>query len=154
MPFCARPPTPTRLKLIRGNPGRRRLRPEPEPLRLSECPEPPAHVAGFGAEEWRRIAPELHRLGLLTLLDTRAFEAYCVSYGRWRQAEQALVDAELIVPGSSQNQVANPLLKIATQAARDLIRFGAEFGLTPSARARVAAGRVLPEDSKFGDLLA
>jgi phage terminase small subunit len=35
--------------------------------------------------------------------------------------------------------VVSPLLKIAMQAARDLIKFGNEFGLTPSARAHVAA---------------
>jgi len=154
MSLSGPPPTPTRLKLIRGNPGRRPLRREPEPACAPKCPEPPPHVTEHGADEWRRTGPELHRLGLLSVLDMSAFEAYCIAYGRWRKAEEELVDAELVVPGSTENRVANPLLKIATRAARDLIRFGSEFGLTPSARARVAAGRVFPEDSKFGDLLA
>jgi phage terminase small subunit len=57
-----------------------------------------------------------------------------------------------MVPGE-RHKVANPLLKIAAQAARDLIRFGTEFGLTLSARARVAAG-ITQVPSKFGDLLA
>jgi phage terminase small subunit len=78
------PPVPTRLKLIRGNPGHSRLRPEPEPPRLPECPEPHAHVTGYAAEDWRRIGPELHQLGLLTVADTSVFEGYCITYGRWR----------------------------------------------------------------------
>ena len=147
------PPVPTRLKLLRGNPGHRRLRPEPEPPRLPECPDPPAHVTGYAAEEWRRIGPELHRLGLLTVADTSVFEGYYITYGRWRELEEQLANAELTVPGSTGNQVINPLLKAAAQAARDVIRFSNEFGITPSSRARVTAVRV-PLDSKFGDLIS
>ena len=39
----------------------------------------------------------------------------------------------------------NPLLKVATRAARDVIQFGNKFGLSPSWRVRGAAGRVFPE---------
>jgi P27 family predicted phage terminase small subunit len=81
------------------------------------------------------------------------FAAYCAAYGRWRLAEEMLAGAELLVDGSAGNRVPNPLIKIAQQAARDLIKFGNEFGLTPSSRARVRAG--VPEDhGKFSGLLA
>jgi P27 family predicted phage terminase small subunit len=85
-------------------------------------------VTGYAAEEWRRIGPELHRLGLLTVADTSVFEGYCITYGRWRELEEQLAGAELTVPGSTGNQVINPLLKAAAQAARDVIRFSNEFG--------------------------
>jgi P27 family predicted phage terminase small subunit len=141
--------------LIRGNPGRRPIRHEPEPAIPAQCPEPLPHVTGLAADEWRRVGPELYRLGLLTVLDTSAFAAYCIAYGRWHLAEQMLAEAgAFTAKGSTGNTVVNPLLKIAAQAARDLIRLGNEFGLTPSARARVAAGRMPEERSKWGDLLA
>src|ERR1051325_8916258 len=50
------PPTPLHLRLLRGNPGKRGLRPEPEPPREAECPEPPPFVTGFAADEWWRAA--------------------------------------------------------------------------------------------------
>ena len=151
--MTGRPPVPFRLKVLRGNPGQRRLRPEPEPPVLPECPDPPVHVTGYAAEEWRRTGPELHRLGLLTVADTSVFEAYCVSYGRWRELEEQLVGAELLIPGSRKNLKANPLIAAAAQARRDLARLGAEFGLTPSSRTRVSAANV-PLASKFGDLIS
>jgi P27 family predicted phage terminase small subunit len=89
----------------------------------------------------------------LTILDETSFAAYCSAYGLWRAADERLAQEDLMVPGE-RHKVANPLLKVAAQAARDLIRFGAEFGLTPSSRARVAAGMPPPSNSKFGDLLA
>jgi phage terminase small subunit len=35
-------------------------------------------------------APELHRLGLLTVVDVVSFAAYCYAYGQWRLAAEAL----------------------------------------------------------------
>jgi phage terminase small subunit len=47
-----------------------------------------------------------------------------------------------VVEGSTDNKVVNLLFKIAVQAARDVIRFGNEFGLSPSSRARVTASPI------------
>jgi P27 family predicted phage terminase small subunit len=148
-------PTPLKLRLLRGNPGCRPIKPEPMPRSASKCPAPPAHLSEYAAHEWRRFAPELYRLGLLTILDETSFAAYCSAYALWRAAEERLSKEDLVAPGSERNKVVNPVLKIASQAARDLIRFGTEFGLTPSARARVAAGMPpASSPSKFGDLLS
>ena len=84
------PPKPVVLKLLRGNPGRRRLPEEPRPRSAPKCPEPPAHLSEYAISEWRRIGPELHRLGLLTILDETSFACYCSAYGLWRLAEERL----------------------------------------------------------------
>src|SRR5262249_50774723 len=118
-----------------------------------KCPEPPDWITGFAAAEWRRIGPELHALGLLTNLDITVFGAYCVSYGRWRAAEELLAGEALVVAGYEKNPVQNPLVRVARESARDVLRAGAELGLSPSARVRVAA-EMPPGPSKFGDLLA
>jgi phage terminase small subunit len=48
----------------------------------------------------------------------------------------------------------NPLQRIAVNAANDMIRYAAEFGLTPAARARVAGGIVgRAMSGKFDGLL-
>jgi P27 family predicted phage terminase small subunit len=140
--------------LLRGNPSKRPIPREPQPKSAKIFPSPPSFLSEYAVYEWNRVGPELWQLGLLTVLDETSFAAYCQSYGLWRMAEERLAGQDLVSPGCERNKVQNPLLKIAAQAARDLIRFGAEFGLTPSARARVTAGMPPGPPSKFGDLLA
>jgi P27 family predicted phage terminase small subunit len=149
--------------LIRGNPGRRPLRPEPEPAIEAKCPDPPSFVVGCAADEWWRVAPELHRIGLLTLVDVMPLAAYCQSYARWRQAEEAIADMAERDPGTSAllvktadgNARRNPLVKIAADAAAAMLIYAGHYGMTPVARSRIAAGvGGQPKPSKFGDLLA
>ena len=147
-------PVPFPLKVLRGNPSKKPLRPGPQPTSAKTCPEPPDYITGYAVREWKRLAPELWTLGLLTILDESAFAAYCVSYGRWLAAEELLQGEPLVTNGCEGNQVQSPLVRIAREAARDLLRAGAEFGLTPSARARLSAGLPPSPPSKFGDLLA
>ena len=79
------PPVPFPLKVLRGNPGKRPMKPSRSP-RCRRCPEPPPFITGYAADEWWRTAPELHRLGLLTRIDVPALAAYCHAFGEWRMA--------------------------------------------------------------------
>ena len=63
------------LTLLKGNPGKRRARVPPEPARLDECPPPPDHLNGYAKETWLQVAPELFRVGLLTVLDVGSLAA-------------------------------------------------------------------------------
>jgi P27 family predicted phage terminase small subunit len=156
------PPTPLRLRLLRGNPGKRPLRPEPEPMRSAQCPERPPFVTGHAADEWDRVAPELHRLGLLTLVDVHPFAVYCTSYARWRLAVETLArmaqdDREthaLLVKTDKGDLRRNPLVRIVADAAADMVRFAGEFGMTPVARSRLAAGVGGQPLGKFDGLIA
>ena len=48
----------------------------------------------------------------------------------------------LMITGSTGSHLANPLVKIARNAAADMLRFAGEFGMTPRARSYLdAAGR-------------
>jgi P27 family predicted phage terminase small subunit len=156
---------PTHLRLLRGNPGKRPIRPEPEPQRESECPDPPPFVRGYAADEYWRVAPELHRLGLLTVVDLMPLAAYCMAYTRWRTAEEALarmaeadpVAHALLIKSADGNPRRNPLVKIADDAADAMVRYAGEFGMTPVARSRLAAGvdgQPPPGRGKFDGLLA
>jgi P27 family predicted phage terminase small subunit len=84
-----RKPKPTHLKLLEGNPGRRSLnRNEPRPqVKVPTCPQ---HLCPSAKAEWKRLAPQLFVLGVLTALDRTTLAAYCQAYGRWVEAEQKL----------------------------------------------------------------
>jgi|SRR5580700_8752911 P27 family predicted phage terminase small subunit len=157
------PPTPLHLRLLKGNPGKRRLRPEPEPASEPACPEPPPFLIGYAADEYWRVAPELHRLGLLTIVDLMPLCAYCEAYASWRTAVETLARVAesdpvmhgLLIKSADGNPRRNPLVKIAADAADDMVSFAGEFGLTPVARSRLAAGigGQPPRPSKFNGLL-
>jgi P27 family predicted phage terminase small subunit len=158
------PPTPNVVKLLRGNPGKRRIGAEPEPQIPDHVPEPPAFLVGYAMDEWYRVGSELHRLRLLTIVDVMAFAAYCQAYAHWRTAEETLnamaerdpVTCGLLVKRADGNAGQNPMVRIAANAAADMVRYAGEFGMSPAARARISAGVGYepPPGGKFDGLLA
>jgi len=64
----ARPRKPKQLKIVQGTYRKDRANPhEPKPQpRIPSCPW---ELCDTAKKEWRRLAPELHQLGLLTALD-------------------------------------------------------------------------------------
>ena len=69
--MAGRKPKPTRLKLITGNPGKRRLN-EREPKPKAVVPRCPVELCDAAKKEWRRIGKQLAVLGLLTEIDRAA----------------------------------------------------------------------------------
>jgi P27 family predicted phage terminase small subunit len=143
------PPQPTYLRLLKGNPSRRPINPrEPQPRQTEAPPNAPDYLTGYAADEWYRMSPELHRLGLLSVLDVSTLAIYCQAYGRWRTAEELLAEIAkrgdvtrgLLVKGPYGDARANPLLRISRAAAEQMLSAAAHFGLTPSTRARLSAG--------------
>jgi P27 family predicted phage terminase small subunit len=156
-------PMPTQLKLLRGNPGKQRLpNNEPQPEQALDVPDPPPFLSGYAADEWWAVAPQLHRLGLLTKVDYAPLAAYCAAYGHWRQAEESLAKMAAndpimngkIIKSKYGDAVQNPLVSIARKHASDVVRFAAEFGLTPAARTHMSASNGDNSQSKFAGLLA
>ena len=145
--------------MIEGNPGRRALNPREAKPEL-ELPSPPPFLNADAKEEWVRVSAELYGLGLLTGIDRGPLAAYCQAYGRWTQAERAILEmqkngklgAGLMIMTSNGNAIQNPLVGTANKAMRDMIHCAAEFGMTPSARSRVDAGHK-PAAGKFDGLL-
>ena len=149
-----RKPKPTHLKLVAGNPGRYPLN-KAEPKHALSIPSPPPELSDDAKVEWGRVADRLYRAGTLSEVDRGALAAYCQSYGRWIQAERTLAklaEADkatggLLIKTSNGNAIQNPLVGIANKAASDMVRYAAEFGMTPSARSRIKAEGQTPGDN-------
>jgi P27 family predicted phage terminase small subunit len=134
------PPKPTQLKVLQGNPGKRPLNkrePQPRAAHVS-CPR---WLLPEAKKEWRRLAPELRRLGLLTVVDRTALAAYCQAYARWRQAEEVLTREGLVFETASGYLMPRPEVAIAQKSQQIMKGFLTEFGFTPASRTRVS----LPE---------
>lgn len=147
-------PTPTQLKKLKGNPGKRALN-EKEPQPDVAIPECPAHLTGEARQEWDRITKELHALGILTNIDRAALAAYCMAWLDFVYASR-MVDEEGEVITSVRvdkmgNEVRggsylNPWVGIKTSAMDRVVRIGAEFGLTPASRVRLKVDTPSEED--------
>ncbi len=71
--MAGRRPKPTHLKVVSGNPGKRKLN-DKEPTPAREIPSPPAHLTDWGKVAWGRLTVLLDGMGVLTVADTLALE--------------------------------------------------------------------------------
>lgn len=138
-------PKPIELKILEGNPGKRPLptntpKPSADGIRCPRWLEPAARA------EWRRVMPELRRLGLMTLVDVAALAGYCQAYARWRQAEEVLTRNGMVMEIERTDKNGKPIgayyqqrpeVSIAQKYLGIVKAFCAEFGLTPSSRGRL-----------------
>ena len=145
--MAGRRPTPTALKVLRGNPGKRALaKSEPKPRLVA--PPPPKRIRKAAGEMWRRLVPVLARLRVLTEGDVAALELTCNAWADYHEA-QAAIDAAggawytTINEAGGELVRAHPALTERSDAWRRFRAGLVEFGLTPAARTKVAAA---PED--------
>jgi P27 family predicted phage terminase small subunit len=133
-----RKPTPSKLRRLRGNPGRRPMpKNEAQPQISEKVPRPPAYLVGAARKEWFKIAPLLHETGLLTKLDTRALEGYCVNYGRWVEAEEEIRRTGTVIRSPNGQPTISPYVRVSSDSYQAWTKALIEFGMTPSSRSRV-----------------
>jgi P27 family predicted phage terminase small subunit len=139
---AGRPPKPTRLKVVAGNPGRRPLNfNEPNPGRIKL--RAPNHLSEAGQKAWRRMAAMLDRLGVLTEADVAAFESLCEAYADLWEAREKLAERRGLSYRKHNDKTgitsyhAYPEIAIIADADRRLRAWLGAFGMTPSDRSRV-----------------
>ena len=148
-----RPPKPTALKVIQGNPGKRKLdKNAPAPDALAQVPDPPAWLGPIAASIWRQVAPWLVQARILTDTDLHNLELFAMAYQRWREAEEDISKNGIVVMGAKQ-EIKNPACTVANESARRISTFGAALGLDPAARARLKPEGKGDEENEFLTLL-
>jgi len=148
------PPKPTHLKLLAGNPGKRRINTrEPQPPK--DAPRCPAWITDEAKRVWRRLVPLLKDMGILTTVDADALAGYCQTYARWRAAEEFLAKHGEVYPirddaGRVKCMQQFPQVAIARNLLLVLRAYQQEFGLTPAARTRIQVnlGEEKPDAAK------
>ena len=144
-----RPPKPTALKILEGNPGKRAL-PKEEPHGTQGAPEMPRGLSKRAKTAWGALAPALEGLKVITHEDRMALELLCEAYAEWRSATSIIqrrghtftsrkvlgekADGTLII---SEYVQVRPEVAIQQNAWKRVLSGLQEFGLTPAARVRV-----------------
>ena len=80
---------PANLRALEGNRSHEPKGRSPAPAHRADPPACPSHLRGHARREWNRLAPELHRLGLLSALDLALFESWCINVQVARMALDA-----------------------------------------------------------------
>lgn len=147
----ARTPEPPALRLLKGrgngtDSGGRKVA-EP-PAFERKAPNPPTWLSKEAAAEWRRVVPDLDRMGLLKKIDRAMLSAYCETWATYVWASREVQIQGLLVEvatvrkdGSESKRLqANPNVVIARSAGKELRAFATHFGLSPSAEGGLVKG--------------
>jgi P27 family predicted phage terminase small subunit len=158
-------PEPPELKLLKGGRDHRPLdittlfRPE------VAAPSAPSWLLPEARKAWRRLAPELLRYNLLSLVDRDAFAMLCQTIGRLEMIERSLRGRQMLAESAGRDQldalldttpnglrVQSAAYQILNREQQKLHRLLEGFGLRPDARAKVTAGiraqlQLFPVDS-------
>jgi len=110
---------------------------------LSKAPAAPAYFTAFARAEWKRVMPQLIARRIVTKGDLAGIEAYCCAAGAARQIAEQM--SALPVPDLKLGGLQIRYMQTARQLA-------AEYGLTPTSRARV--GGNVPDDEDDDNPLA
>jgi P27 family predicted phage terminase small subunit len=131
-----RKPKPTHLKLVSGNPGKRKLN-DQEPPAPPALPPMPRYLSKDARKEWRSLAPMLKGVGLLSNLDGNALGMLCSAIARCAEAERQISANGMTVTSPTGIQRVSPWVHIANKTTALIITLTSEFGMTPAARTRV-----------------
>lgn len=91
-----RKPTPTAIKELEGNPGKRKLN-ENEPKPKKKAPSCPKWLEPEAKKEWRRLSKQMEQIVIFTEVDMASFAGYCQAYARWKEAEEFITQHGTIV---------------------------------------------------------
>jgi P27 family predicted phage terminase small subunit len=139
-----RKPTPTSLKVLRGNPGKRRL-PEGEIQPLAGHLAPPDYLSGTALAHWEQTAPLLHAYGLLTQLDTMAWGMASTTWGLFLEARAIVAQDGQVVATFREGEKKHPAATLLRSWADLYLKLAIEFGMTPTARVALHVGRIEPD---------
>lgn len=98
---------------------------------LTKAPPMPRHLSPHAKAEWRRIMPQLIVRRIITKGDLAGVENYCAAVG----AARTIADT-MSAGGLPDLKLGGLQIRYMTTARQ----LAAEYGLTPTSRARIGAG--------------
>lgn len=133
---------------LRGNPGHRA--PAQPPTPAPRPPEPPTWLDREGKAEWRRIVPELVKLGLVAKVDRAVLATYCDAWSRFVEARKHLGDGLVVKYRDDRGPTKNPAWQIYRDAAHLVNQLGERLGVSPRARLRMTSTAAKGQDDDDG----
>lgn len=76
-------PKPTAMRLVEGNPGRRKLNDNEPKFEVLKLDSAPGDLSEEARRLWFSLGNQLCRIGLLQVVDTNIFWRYCDTFAKW-----------------------------------------------------------------------
>ena len=137
--------TPTKIKEMQGTLEKSRtIENEMVVDQVSQLPEVPDWLSEIGKKEFIKVTTQLFNLEMLYSVDLRLVEAYANEISLYLECEMKLrkenrIDEFQSSEGTVLRRQASPLVKMKNDALNNSLKLAAQFGLTPVARASIAA---------------
>lgn len=130
-----RKPTPTHLKLLEGNPGKRAInRAEPKPEgNLFDAPE---WLTDDQRDGWAYAIANAPA-GLLKRLDRAMLTMWVIAESLHRDAAMKVVKSGSVVRTRNGEAAQNPYLSIVNRQAAVMVKLASEMGFSPASRTRI-----------------
>lgn len=151
--MAGRRPKPTRLKILTGNPGKKRL-PVGEPQPDVEALRCPKWLSDGAKAEWRRTVPKLVKLRITTNVDRGILEGYCEAHAEFEESTRLIKEQGHIIEEDRFNRdgekigtitKVNPLVRVRREALILMRQYATELGMTPASRPKLA-GAAKPKE--------
>lgn len=134
-----RKPVPTRLKVIRGNPGKRALNHD-EPVPEGDLTDPPPWMSESQKAGWN-YAIENAPSGLLKKLDRSVLAAWVVAEDLHRRASEQVDKFGILTKAPHTGlPIQSPYLPILNKQAAIMLKAAEQLGFTPASRSRIQLG--------------
>jgi P27 family predicted phage terminase small subunit len=140
-------PTPTNLKIITGNRGKRGVnKQEPDPEYLTNLAAP-AWLYPEAAAVWAEVVPGLAKAKLLTVIDVPLLAMGCVAIAQYRLAAQKTGTELIRAPIEDKDddsekpakaEYINPWMIAQSMSFKQAMAVFQQFGMSPAARTRIA----------------
>jgi P27 family predicted phage terminase small subunit len=148
---------PTALHVLNGNPSKIKDLGKGEPKPAPVEPYIPEWLDDIAVNEWKRLAPKLVKLGLLTEIDTIPFAMLVQEYSdviqlRGYIKENGRTFNHVNTKGEA-NETTRPEVYMLQKATQMLKSLTVEFGLTASSRGRLEIAGMDIDNDPMEELL-
>ena len=145
-------PQPTALKLLKGVKPNRINRAEPKPPAVTGIiPKGWAlHMSDGAVRFWKKNAPILARLGVLTEVDLEAFRAMAEVSAQIVSCNSIVKRLGVTYKNKDGNPVTRPEANLLIKLEAQYREFAKQFGMVPGERSRLHAGG--QEETEDSDL--
>jgi P27 family predicted phage terminase small subunit len=142
-------PRPAGLKIVEGrsegrDSGGRRIPLPPSFVRAA--PEPPDDLTDVELALWERVVDDRGPAEQLKDSDYGILLLYVQAFSQYFAAKRLVVRGMLIKNPQTGVLHRNPAVTVLAECRRDLIRIGAELGLSPASEQRLAAAAFVAVD--------
>lgn len=116
---------------------------------LGTAPPPPGSLSLRAVVEWKRVAPLVVSLGLLTASDLRALELLAETLATEAQLRETLDREGLTISTGTGGSTAHPALRALSDARAQAARLLDAFSLSPRGRQAIDAPPPLPAENPY-----